>query len=78
MSIVAILNALAAIPSFVGFIESAASQITLWFVQRQNNKTLAAISDAAALAARAQTDADRYAAAKAWQTALSKSRITAN
>jgi hypothetical protein len=71
-------NALAAIPSIINAVESFAGAVTLWLIQRQNNQALAAIADAAALSSRAQTDADRYAAAQAWQSALSKPRVTAN
>lgn len=74
--ITTILNALIAIPALVGYVESAVSAIVLWYCQRQTNKTLQAISDAAALAARATTDDERYAAAQAWETALSAPRIT--
>ena len=76
MTIGAILSALAALPAILGYVETFASAVTLWFVQRQNNETLSAIADAAALAMRAQTATDRYAAAQAWQTALSRSRVS--
>lgn len=71
-----ILNALIAIPQIAGYVETFASTVVLWYVQRQNNTTLSQIADAAALAGRAQTDADRYAAAQAWQTALTRSRVS--
>lgn len=74
--IVTILNALIAIPKIAGYVESAVQQIVLWYVQRQTAANLAAISDAAALAAKAQTDEDRYAAAKSWQDALSSSSVS--
>ena len=74
--VLSILSALAAIPSILGYVESFASAVTLWYCQRATNQTLSAIADAAALAAKASTDAERYAAAQAWQTALSTSRIT--
>jgi len=78
MSIAAILSALAAVPQILGYVESFASAVTLWWVSRQQSQTLQAISDAAALAARAKTEADRYAAADAWKAALSKPRVTVN
>lgn len=74
--ITTILNALIAIPQICGYVESAVQAIIVWYVQRQNNETLAAIADAAALGAKAQTDQDRYAVAQAWQTALSRPRVT--
>lgn len=78
MTIGSILSALAAIPQILGYIESFAGAVTLWYVQRQTAANLAAIADAAALAAKAQTDADRYAAAAAWRTALSSVKVSAS
>lgn len=75
---IAILNGLAAIPSILGYVNSFASAIVAWYVQRQDNETLAAIADAAALSSRATDDATRYAAAAAWESALSRSRTTAS
>lgn len=74
--ILAILNALAAIPKIAGYVEAFASYVTLWYCQRAEAQTLQKIADAAALGARAQTDADRYAAAQAWEVALSQPRTT--
>ena len=74
--IVSILNALTAIPQILGYVEAFAAAVTGWYVQRQKAETLSKIADAAALAARAQTDQDRYAAAQAWQVALARPRIT--
>lgn len=76
MTIGAILSALAAIPSIFGYVEKFAGAVTLWWIQRQGNQTLQLIADAAALGARAQTEEERYAVAQAWQTALSRPRIT--
>ncbi len=76
MSIALLLNALVAIPQIASLVESFASAVTLWFCQRAQTQTLQAISDAAALAARAQSDEERYASAQAWQAALSRPRIT--
>jgi hypothetical protein len=78
MTIGSILSALAAIPKILGYVETFASAVTLWYCQRATNQTLQAISDAAALAAKASTDAERYAAAQAWQQALSKPRVSPN
>lgn len=74
--VLAILNAIAALPKLLGYVQSFAAQVTLWYVQHQNNETLAAIADAAALASRAQTDDERYQAAQKWQDALTRSRIS--
>lgn len=75
--IMTILSALAAIPSILGYVESFCAQVITWYIQRQTNETLSAISDAAALSSRAKTDDDRYAAAQAWQSALSHPRVSA-
>lgn len=72
--LVSILNAITAIPQIAGYVESAIQQIVLWWVQRQQSQTLSEIADAAALASHAQTDADRYAAAQAWQSAIARGR----
>lgn len=71
-----LLNALAAIPSLVNFVETAASAITLWLIQRQTTQTLGMIADAAALSANAKTEQDIANASKAWQSALSQPRIS--
>jgi hypothetical protein len=76
--IMTVLSALAAIPQILGYVEAFAAQVTLWMVQRQTNETLSLIADAAAQAARATTDAERYASAQAWQAALTRSRTTAS
>lgn len=51
------------------------NQLIAAYLAAQTGATLSAISDAAALSARAVTDADRYAAATAWQQALSRERV---
>lgn len=73
-----ILDALIAIPKILGYVESFAREVTLWFINRQKGETLAAIADAAALGARAENDEERYKGAEAWQRALSKPRVTPN
>ena len=74
--IAAVLNALAAIPKICSFVESVASAVALWWVQRQTSNTLSEISDASAMAARATTDDQRYAAAAAFRAALSRPRVS--
>lgn len=71
-----LLTALAAIPTLLNLIESFAGAVSLWFVQRQNNQTLSMIADAAALAAKATNETERYAAIQAWQAALTRSRAS--
>lgn len=74
--VTAILNALIAIPKIGDMVSSIVDAIVTWWASRQTGETLVAIADAAALSARAQTDADRYAAAEAWQKALSRPRVS--
>lgn len=76
MTIGTILTALAAVPAILGYVETFAGAVTLWFCQHSTNETLSAIADAAALASGATTDAQRFAAAEAWTKALSNPRVT--
>jgi hypothetical protein len=76
MTIGAVLSALAAIPAIFGYVQSFVAQVMVWYIQNANNQTLSAIADAAALASRAKTDEERYAAAEAWQKALSRPRVS--
>ena len=78
MSIALILNALTAIPAIAGYVQSFVTAIITWWVQKQNNETYAAIADAAALSAKAQSDSDRFAAAAAWEAALSRPRVSSS
>ncbi len=73
-----IFQAIAAVPALVSGCEQFASALTLWLVQRSNNETMQKIADAASLQAHAQSDADRYTAAQAWQAALSRPRSSVN
>jgi hypothetical protein len=77
-TVLVILNALIAIPKIGALIEQFIAQITAWYVQKQNNATLAQIADACNVSINAKTDEDRYAAAAAWQKALSNARVTAS
>jgi hypothetical protein len=74
--VLAILNALIAIPQIAGYINTLVQGIIAWYVNGQTNNTLAAIADAAAFAAQAKTAEDRYAAAAKWKSALSSARYT--
>ena len=69
-------QALAALPSLISTMEALASQIMVWYIQRQKGDTLQAITNAASLQARAVTDADRYKASDAWAAILKRSRIS--
>ena len=74
--ILAILNALAALPSLFNLVQSFCAQCALWYVQSAANTTMADIADAAACAARANTKEERDAALDKWRTALSRPRIS--
>lgn len=76
--VTSLLNALAAIPTIAGYVDRVIQAIITWYVARQNQAALAAIADAAAMAARASTDEERYAAAQAWHDALSKPRVSSS
>lgn len=73
----ALFGALGSIKAILGYVQAFAQGAMLWYVNQSSQATLAEISDAAALAARATTDAERYAAADAWQKALSRPRVSA-
>lgn len=68
----AIVGGIKAIPILDGWFQ----QLIALYVTTETASTLSAIADAAALAARAQTDTDRYAASAAWQKALQSSRVS--
>lgn len=71
-----VFDGIAAIPAIAGYVEQFAAAVTAWYVQRQTAKQLQAIADAAAMAARAETEDDRYAASKNWVDTLSKPRYS--
>ena len=66
----AIVGLIKAIPIVDGWMQ----QLVALYVTQQTAATLQGIVDAAAMAARAKTDEERYVAADAWRIALSKSR----
>lgn len=72
--ILSILNAIAAIPQIVGYLEQFAAVVTAWYVQRQNTQIKSDIVDAIALDVNAKTDQDRYDAMDALQKALNRGR----
>lgn len=67
----AVLAFIKAVPIIDGWVQ----QLIAAYIMTQTAETLSKIQDAAALAARAKTDAERYAAGDAWQSALSRNRI---
>lgn len=74
--LLALLNGLAAIPKIAEYLNQAIQTIVGWWVSRQEHATLSAIADAAAYAARAQTDEERYEAASKWQKAFALGRAS--
>lgn len=62
---------LKAIPVLDGWFQ----QLLVVYMTTQTQATKSKIADAAALDARAATDADRYAAGAAWQAALKRERV---
>ena len=75
-TIISVLNALAALPKLLGFVESFAGAVVQWWVSRQTNETLREISDAAALSARAKTPEEYYLATDAWARVLKRPRVS--
>ena len=75
--VIALLNALAALPAIAKYVEQFCMTVMGWWVARQNAETAGAIANAAAMQAHAQTEGDRYAADQAWHDLFaSKSRIS--
>lgn len=72
--LIPLLNAIAAIPVLVNYLNQAVQTIIVWYVGKQKQDTLAQIADAAAWSARANSDDERYAAAQKWREALSRPR----
>ncbi len=75
MTLLALFQAIVGAIKAVPIIDSWFSQIVSLYVTSMNQATSAKIVDAAALAARATNDDERYKAAKAWMDALSRPRI---
>jgi hypothetical protein len=71
----AIIGGVIAFFKAIPILDSWLQQLIAAYVNSCTSETLSAIADAAALSARAKTDADRYAAAEVWQTALSRDRV---
>jgi hypothetical protein len=70
-----ILQALIQIPSMVATVDKWVSEVLTWWLSRQKAQALASIADAAASAARAETQEERYASLEKWRVALSKPRV---
>lgn len=68
----AIIGAIRAVPIIDGWFQ----QLIATWMMVQTQATLGKITDAAAFAAKAQTDADRYAASAKWQQALQQDKVS--
>ncbi len=68
--------AVAGIIKSIPIVDKWFSQLVASWMDRQNIATLSGISDAAAFAARAQTQEDRFQASEKWRLALSRDRVT--
>ena len=72
--IIAVLQALIALPKIGAMVEKAVREIVAWYVSNQQQETYRLFIDAAALSGRAKTHEDRIAALEKWRTALSRPR----
>lgn len=68
------LEAMAAIPKIGSMVEGWVAAAALWLVQRQKEANRAAIIDALHKGMKAQTQEERFEAAKNWQETLSRGR----
>jgi hypothetical protein len=75
MTVSSVFATIAAAIKAIPIIDSWFAQIVAAWMQNQTRITLSEITDAASLAARAETDEQRYIAAEKWRQALSKTRI---
>lgn len=75
--IVTVAQGLLSIKAIAGYVDEAIRALVAWYIMTQTNETLAEIADAAAFAARATNETERYAAAEKWRVALSRPRISA-
>ena len=76
VTVIAVLNALVAIPKIGDLVMQIVSGISAWYCAKQTGDTLRAISDACAFAARASNEEERYQAAERWRSALSRDRVS--
>ena len=70
-----ILDGLVKVPPWAGAVEAVLNLVVGWYLARQTRETLKGLADAAALAARAQTQAERHAALDAWAAAMARPRV---
>lgn len=72
----AVITTILAVIKAIPIVETWFQALVTAYIQAQTMATLSAIADAAALAARATTDDERYQAAIAWRQALSRNRVS--
>lgn len=77
MTASAIIGGILGIIKAIPIVNDWFNKLIATYLASQTGATAAAILDAAALGARAQSDADRYTAAAEWQKALSRPRVSA-
>jgi hypothetical protein len=75
MSVGSILGGIVALIKAIPILNSWFQQLMAKWMESQTQDTLDAISDAAAFAARASTQVERFEAAKRWQKALQRPRV---
>jgi hypothetical protein len=75
MTVGAILGGIIAFLKAIPILDGWFQQLLALYITSQDQATQSKLVDAAALGAKAQTDADRFAAAEAWQTALKRTRV---
>jgi hypothetical protein len=73
--VLSILSGVIAVAKAIPLIDSFIRQLFALYMQSYTRETLVEIADAAALGAHAANQAERLAAADAWQKALSRGRF---
>jgi len=73
--IIAILEALIALPKIGQLVVMFCTNIAAWWVSRQQETTYHEIINAAALSARAKNQEDRVKALQMWRSVLSRPRL---
>lgn len=69
-----LLSFLVEIPAIINHVREFAAGVSYWYVQTQTKETARLIADAAAFAARAESEEDRIKANAMWRDALSRPR----
>ncbi len=72
---IAILDAIAAVPAFLSYVEKFCSAVSVWYIQHCTAGTLSLIADAANLQMKATNREERFASTDVWQQALKRDRM---